>query len=95
MAREVKYKQVKLVRTAELEVGLESTVTHIPSSLAKKGKFVELKDGAVWLTWQVVKVSEKEMNAEQAKTISKKFHQSWGSLDMPRDPNRQKIAKNK
>ena len=75
--KDTKYKQVELVRTEELGSALISTVTHIPSNLAEKGRFVELKEDSKWQTWQVSKVSETELSSEQAKKLAKKYHKGW------------------
>lgn len=79
MAKDITYKQVVLQRTPEPNSGLISTVTHIPSNLARIGKFVELKEGKNWTTWQVVKISNHELSAEQAKKLAEKHHRGWNN----------------
>lgn len=79
MSKDVIYKQVKLQRTLELGESLVTTTTHILTNLAVVGRFVELKDNAVWNTWQVVEVSKNELSAEQAKKLAEKHHKGWNN----------------
>lgn len=73
------YKQCKLQKTKELGESLCTTVTFIPSKLAIVGRFVELKEGTEWSTWQVIEVSEKEISDEHAQKVQKKFHDGWNN----------------
>lgn len=74
------YQQCTLVRTPELGGNLSETVTHIPSKLAIKGKFVELKEkDGKWNTWQVLKVSNKIISDEQAKNLHNRWHKGWNN----------------
>lgn len=73
------YQQCTLVRTPELGAYLCETVTHIPSKLAKVGKFVELKEKGKWNTWQVIQVSDKTISDEQAKKLHKRWHKGWNN----------------
>lgn len=73
------YNQCKLQRTHEYGANLSETVTYIPSNLAKIGKFVELKEGGTWNTWQVVQVNENTISDEQAKKLHKRWHKGWNN----------------
>ena len=73
------YKQCTLQRTKQLGDGLSTTVTYIPSKLATVGKFVELKEGTEWSTWQVIIASTEEISDEHAKKVQKKFHDGWNN----------------
>lgn len=78
------YKQCTLQRTKELGDSLSTTVSYIPSKLAIVGKFVDIKESdGTWQTWQVVSASD-EISDELAKKVQEKYHDGWGSLDMPR-----------
>ena len=78
------YRQCTLQRTQELGDSLTTTVSYILSKLAVVGRFIELKesDGS-WRTWQVTKAGD-EISDELAKQVQEKYHDGWGSLDMPR-----------
>ena len=78
------YRQCTLQRTQELGDSLTTTVSYIPSKLAVVGRFNELKesDGS-WRTWRVTKAGD-EISDELAKQVQEKYHDGWGSLDMPR-----------
>jgi hypothetical protein len=78
------YRQCTLQRTKELGDSLSTTVSYIPSKLSVVGKFVDIKepDGS-WRAWQVITAGE-EISDELAKKVQEKYHDGWGSLDMPR-----------
>lgn len=73
------YKQCELQRTKEMGMPLTSTVTYIPSNLAKIGKFIELKTDDGWATWQVVSAADAEISEEQAKKLHKRWHIGWNN----------------
>jgi hypothetical protein len=73
------YKQCTLQRTKQLGEGLSTTVTFIPSKLATVGKFVELKEGNQWNSWQVIKASQIEISDDHAQKVQKKFHDGWNN----------------
>ena len=73
------YKQCKLQRTKEMGMPLTSTVTYIPSKLAKVGGFIELKEDGVWATWQVASVAKDEITEEQGKKLHTRWHKGWNN----------------
>ncbi len=60
-----------------------TTVTYIPSKLAKVGRNIEINENDVWTAWTVSTASSVEISDELAKQVDQKFHDGWGSLDMP------------
>ena len=72
------YKQCTLKRSGNV-----TTVEWIPSNLAKVGQRIEFKEGKDWngLVWTVTSVGSSTRDCTE---LMKKFHNSWGSLDMPR-----------
>lgn len=72
------YKQCTLKRVDNV-----TTTEWIPSNLAKVGQTIEFKDGKDWsgVNWVVASVGVTERDCTE---LMKKFHNSWGSLDMPR-----------
>lgn len=73
------YKQCKLQKTKELGGSLCTTVTFIPSKLAIVGRFVELKEGNEWNSWQVIEASQTEISDDHAQKVQKKFHDVWNN----------------
>ena len=51
-----------------------STTSYIDSSIAKVGKFIEVKENDKWNTWQIISVSETELTDEQGSKMLKLQH---------------------
>lgn len=51
-----------------------SATSYIDSSIAKVGKFIEVKEHDKWNTWQIISVSETELNDDQGSKMLKLQH---------------------
>jgi len=67
-----------------------TTTSYIPSKLAKVGRNIEVMENKEWITWTVATVSPTEISDELAKEVAQKYHDGWGSLDMPRRRGKKK-----
>lgn len=82
------YRQCELKRE---ENGCKvTTVAYIPSKLAKVGRNIEINENDMWTAWTVSTASAVEISDELAKQVDQKFHDGWGSLDMPRRRGKKK-----
>jgi hypothetical protein len=71
------YRQCELKR---IENGKSlTTVSYIPSKLAKVGRKVEVQEDKNWTPWTVDKVSETEISDEVAKKTQKMWHAGWNN----------------
>jgi hypothetical protein len=71
------YRQCELKRT---ENGNSlTTVSYIPSKLAKVGRKIEVQENEIWTAWTVDKISDVEISDEVAKKTQKMWHGGWNN----------------